>query len=120
MENKKNILLPFELINKILIMRPTHPIVNILRSYVDNHLDCYGAGNVIYCYDIIHFLHNNELNYKYKSYRRTNKRKYNYCINEIERKINSYNIFKTYYNNTDPYTFKTFESSPEWNVEVDI
>jgi hypothetical protein len=30
MEN--NILLPFELINKILIMRPTHPMVNVLNN----------------------------------------------------------------------------------------
>ena len=82
MENK--IILPFELINKILIMRPTHPIVNILRSYVDDHLDNYGISNVVYCFNIMLYLHNNELNYKYKSYRRINKRKYNYCINEIK------------------------------------
>ena len=121
MENK-NKLLPFELINKILIMRPSHPIVNILRSYVDDHLDNYEAGNVVYCFNIIHFLHYNDnvLNYKYKSYKRIYRRRYKYCIDELERKINSYNIFKTYYDNTEPYTFKTYESSPEWNIEVDI
>ena len=118
MENK-NILLPFELINKILIMRPTHPIVNILRNYVDNHLDNYGVGNGIYCYDIMYYLHNKEfLNYKYKSDRRINRRRYKYCIDELDKKIYSYNIFKTY--NTEPYTFKTFETSPEWNIEVNI
>ena len=84
MEKEKNILLPFELINKILIMRPTHPIVNILRSYVDDHLDNYGISSNIYCFDIMHYLHNKELNHKYKSNRRRYKRKFNYCINEIK------------------------------------
>jgi hypothetical protein len=82
MENK--IILPFELINKILVMRPTHPIVNILRSYVDDNLDNYGISSNIYCFDIMHYLHNKELNHKYKSNRRTYKIKYNYCINEIK------------------------------------
>ena len=104
----KNVFLPFEIINKILIMRQTHPIVNILRNYVNENLDNYGTGNVIYCYDIIYCLQNNDwmqcLNYKYKSYR----------------KIISYNIFIKYYDDTENYTFKTFEKSPDWNIDIDI
>ena len=120
----KNVFLPFEIINKILIMRPTHPIVNILRNYVNENLDNYGTGNVIYCYDIIYCLQNNDwmqcLNYKYKSYRRIYKRMHKHCIDEIERKIVSYNIFIKHYNDTENYTFKTFEKSPEWNIDIDI
>ena len=78
-------------------MRPTHPIVKILRNYVNEHLDTYGTGNVIYCYYIIYCLQNNDimhcLDYNYKSYRKINKRMYKYCIDEIERKIVSYDIF---------------------------
>ena len=44
--------LPLELFNKILT------IVNILRLYVNEHLDNYGAGNITYCYDIIFCLPN--------------------------------------------------------------
>ena len=119
-----NIILPFEIINKILIMRPTHPIVKILRNYVNEHLDTYGTGNVIYCYDIIYCLQNNDimhcLDYKYKSYRKINKRMHKHCIDEIERKIVSYNIFIKHYNDIENYTFKTFEKSPEWNIDIDI
>ena len=118
--------LPLEIVNKILIMRPTHPIVNILRNYVNENLDNYGTGNVIYCYNIIFCLQNNDccglycLNYKYKSYRRIYKRMHKYCIDEINRKIDSYNTFIKYYNDTENYTFKTFEKSQEWNIDIDI
>ena len=53
--------LPLELVNKIIIMRPTHPTVNILRKYVNKNLDNYGTGNVIYCYDIIFCLQNSDM-----------------------------------------------------------
>ena len=45
--------LPLELVNKIFIIRPTHRIVNILRNNVNEQLDNYGTGNIIYCYDKI-------------------------------------------------------------------
>ncbi len=71
-----NLILPIEIVNKILIMRASHPIVNILRSYINDNLDTFGKDNVIYCNDIIYCLRNNDclgmryFNHKYKSYRR--------------------------------------------------
>ena len=114
-----NLILPMEIVNKILIMRPTHPIVNILRSYINDNLDNFGVNNVIYCHDIMFYLQNNDcfcmeyFNFKYKSYRR----RYKYCIDEIKRKIESYNIFKKYNDNIEHYTFKTFE---KFTDEIDI
>ena len=37
MQTKINI--SFDVINKTIIMRPYHPIVKILRDYVNDHLD---------------------------------------------------------------------------------
>ena len=34
-----NIILPMEIINQILIMRPSHPVATILRDYSKNFLD---------------------------------------------------------------------------------
>ena len=33
--NKKLPILPMEIVNKILIMRPTHPIADILKNYIE-------------------------------------------------------------------------------------
>ena len=113
----KNVFLPFEIINKILIMRPTHPIVKILRNYVNEHLDTYGTGNVIYCYDIIYCLQNNDwmqcLDYKYKSYIRKKRLMYKRCIDEIDREIFLYSI-----NDSEKIeTFKTFIKSI-WDIDI--
>ena len=45
MQTKINI--PIEIINKILIMRPFHPKVKILRDYVNDNLDNNGKVNDI-------------------------------------------------------------------------
>ena len=53
--------LPIEIINKILIMRPPHPIVKILREYVDCRcLDLGEVNNIIYCPYVYYFLQNND------------------------------------------------------------
>ena len=39
--------LPFKILNKILIIRPSHPILKILRDYLNDHLDNYGSRNII-------------------------------------------------------------------------
>ena len=78
--------LPIEIINKILIMRPPHPIVKILREYVDCRcLDLGEVNNIIYCPYVYYFLQNNDcfmmenFNYRYKNYRRM----YNNVIKSI-------------------------------------
>ena len=43
-----------------------------------------------------------------------------YCIDEIDRKIDLYNIYLKYYDDNEFYIFKTFEKSPEWNIDIDI
>ena len=56
-----NVLLLFELINKILIMRPSHPIVTILRKYIkDRNIENGNKTNTIYCEDVYFLLQNNE------------------------------------------------------------
>ena len=44
-----------EIINKILTMRPTHPIVNILRDYSKEYLWGDDIDNVFYCTDVMFF-----------------------------------------------------------------
>ena len=112
-----NIILPMEIVNKILIMRPSHPIVTILREYTNNHLGPYNDGNTFYCKEIYFRLRNNDcfmmecLDYKYKSYRRV----YNKVINSIKQQIHDYDFYKELCNdkeiNYEEYTFKTFEKS---------
>ena len=93
--------LPLELVNKSLILRLTHPRVNILRDYAKKYLREYDVDNMIYCKNpiswmqIIHCCEMYCFNYKYKSYRRIYKykRMYKYYIDEIDRKIDSYNIY---------------------------
>ena len=91
-----NIILPMELVNQILIMRPSHPIVTILREYANNHLNHYDEGPIFYCNGIYWWLKNNDgfmcecLNYKYTSY----KRRYNKVIKFIKYKIQYYNFYK--------------------------
>ena len=46
MQTKNNF--PFEIMHKMLIMRSSHPILKILRDYLNDHIDNYGTGNVIY------------------------------------------------------------------------
>ena len=41
--------LPLELVNIISIMRPTHPIVKILRDYAKKYLFEYDLDNICYC-----------------------------------------------------------------------
>ena len=115
-----------EIINKILIMRPTHPIVNILRDYSEEYLQGDDVDNVFYCKHVRFWMQNNDcfmmncFDYKYKSYRRIYKR----SIIALQRKINEYNEHKKYcYDNNiddDLYTFKTFEQSPSysWNIVI--
>ena len=59
-------------------------------------------------------------NYKYKSYIKIYKRIHKYCIDKIESKMDSYNTFIKNCDDTENYTLKTFESSPEWNIDIDI
>ena len=113
-----NIILPMEIINKILIMRPTHPITNILRNYSKQYLDAYDVNNIFYCKNVRFWMQNNDcfgmhcFDYKYKRYRRI----YNRSIIELKTKIIDYNKHKKYcYDNNidnDLYTFKNFEKSP--------
>ena len=35
--NKNLPILPMEIVNKILIMRPTHPIADILKNYIESY-----------------------------------------------------------------------------------
>ena len=115
-----NIFLPFEIINKILLMRQPHPIVNILRDYAKIFLYDFDVNNIFYCKNPLFWMQNNDccgmycFIYKYKSYRR----KYKSCIDEIEREIVSYNIFINIINDSENYTFKTFEKAPEWNIVI--
>ena len=80
------IILPMEIINKILIMRPSHPIVTILREYANNNLNHHDEVTIFYCKNIYWWLKHNDcfmmenLNYKYKSYRRL----YNKVIKQIK------------------------------------
>ena len=110
-----NIILPMEIVNKILIMRPSHPIVTILREYTNNHLGPYNDGNTFYCEEIYFRLQNNDcfmlecLDYKYKSYRRV----YNKVINSIKYKILYYNFYKELCDdkqlNHEEYNFKNLK-----------
>ena len=119
-----NIFLPMEIVNKILIMRPPHPVVNILRDYSKKYLDEDDIDNVFYCKHVIWWLQNNDcfmmqcFDYKYKSYRRIYKR----SIIELKRKIIEYNEHKKYcYDNDiddELYTFKNFENSPNCNLII--
>ena len=112
-----NIILPMEIVNKILIMRPSHPIVTILREYTNNHLGPYNDGNTFYCEEIFFRLQNNDcfmlecLDYKYKSYRRV----YNKVINSIKQQIHDYDFYKELcvdnQLNHEEYNFKTFVKS---------
>ena len=114
-----NILLPFELINKILIMRPSHPIVTILRKYIkDRNIENGNETNIIYCDHVYYLLQNNDcfmmedFNYKYKSYRKC----YNKVIKRLNMEIDKYNFYKSLcidnnYNSNE-YSFKTFEKCP--------
>ena len=112
-----NIILPMEIVNKILIMRPSHPIVTILREYTNNHLGPYNDGNTFYCKEIYFRLQNNDcfmmecLDYKYKSYRKV----YNKVINSIKHQIHDYDFYKELcvdnQLNHEEYNFKTFGKS---------
>ena len=48
-----NIFLPFEIINKILIMRPPHPIVNIIEQEFINYYDYIDGDYNITFYEYI-------------------------------------------------------------------
>ena len=121
-----NIILPMEIINQILIMRPSHPVATILRDYSKNFLDKSDVNNVFYCKHVRHWMQNNDcvgmscFDYKYKSYRRIYKK----SIIELQRKIIEYNKHKKYcYDNDiddDLYTFKNFENSPSnsWQIVI--
>ena len=124
MNNK--IILPMEIINKILIMRPTHPIATLLRDYGKQYLYDFDVDNVFYCKNVRFWMQNNDcfmmncFDYKYKSYRRIYKR----SIIELKRIITEYHQHKKYcYDNNiddDLYTFKTFEQSPSnsWHIVI--
>ena len=117
-----NIILPFEIINKILLMRQPHPIVKILRNYAKIYLCEYEIDNIFYCKNPIYWMQyslywmeHNEFcemycfNYKYKSYIRKKRLMYNWCINEIEREIFIYNKFINSINDSEKMeTFITF------------
>ena len=121
-----NIFLPLEIVNKILIMRPSHPVVNILRDYSKIYLDGYDVDKVFYCKNVLWWMKNNDcfmmqcFDCKYKSYRRIYKR----SIIELKRKISEYDEYKKYcYDNDiddELYTFKTFENSPEHPNQIVI
>ena len=112
-----NIILPMEIVNKILIMRPSHPIVTILREYTNNNLNNHDEVTIFYCKNIYWWLQNNDcfmmeyLNYKYKSYRRV----YNKVINSLKHQIHDYDFYKELcvdnQLNHEEYNFKTFGKS---------
>ena len=102
--------LPIEIINKILIMRPSHPIVKILREYVnDRTLGIGGENHIFYCRHVYHLLKNNDcfmmedFNYRYKNYRRM----YKNVIESLNRRIKWYKKICTK-NDSNKYTFLTY------------
>ena len=110
--------LPTEIINKILVMRPPHPIVIILREYVDDKcLDSSDVNHVNYCPYIYYYLQNNDcfmmenFNYRYKNYRRM----YKNIIKSLQQQIMEYEFYKGLCVennlNTNEYSFKTFQNS---------
>ena len=69
-----NIILPMEIVNKILIMRPSHPIVNVLHKFVeDTGLNWFNTGESgFFCNRVYWYLQNdmweeviNDIKYKF-------------------------------------------------------